>query len=173
MDFIPKKVLVTTFNEKRAPNSRKNVSKRGVIIPNFSETVQSSWSHSVFDLEKYPKSWNFQSLLPLKEALVSTFNEKRAPTSRKYAGELSVVMPNLLQALNFFFCSRSSAFALEKYPKNLNVRSFFTFQEPLVSRTCTHFQKICIYAKCNRSKFINDTSIFLVALLRFYLRKVV
>ena len=32
--------------------------------------------------------------LPLRDPLVATFNETRAPTSRKYVAEQGIVMPN-------------------------------------------------------------------------------
>ena len=45
---------------------------------------------------------NFWIFLPLKEPLVTTFNKMRAPTSRKYVAEQDIIMPNLLQLLQFF-----------------------------------------------------------------------
>ena len=54
--------LVVTFNETRAPTSRKNVAEQGIVMPNWSKTSQTFWSHySVFALEKHPKNLNFQS----------------------------------------------------------------------------------------------------------------
>ena len=50
---------------------------------------------SVFALEKQPKNLNFQSFfLPLNDPLMATFNETRAPTSRKYVAEVGILMPN-------------------------------------------------------------------------------
>ena len=48
---------------------------------------------------------------------MATFNEMRAPTSRKYVVEQGILMPTW---------SHSSVFALEKQPKKLNSQSFFT-----------------------------------------------
>ena len=85
--------LVATFNETRAPTSRKDEAEQGAVMPNWSKTFQTFWSHSsVFSLEKQPKNLNFQSFLPLKDPLVATFNETRAPTSRKYVAEQGIVM---------------------------------------------------------------------------------
>ena len=105
---------MATFNEKGAPNSRKCVAEQRAIIPNFSDTFQSSWSHSsVFALEKYPKNLNFQSFLPREEALVGTFNKKHVPTTRKYVSKQGVVTPNLSETLQSSW-SRSFILALEK-----------------------------------------------------------
>ena len=58
--------LVATFNETRAPTSKKYVSEQGIVMPNWSETFQTCWSYSsVFDLEKQPKNLNFQSFFYL------------------------------------------------------------------------------------------------------------
>ena len=46
-------------------------------------------------LEKYPKNLNFQSFfLQLKQASMVTFNEKQAPTFRKYVAEPDLIMSN-------------------------------------------------------------------------------
>ena len=71
----------------------------------------SIWLHSsVFVLKKYPTNLKFQRFL--KEGLVATFNEKRAPTFREWVAEQDEIMPNYLQALQIF-CSHSSGFCLE------------------------------------------------------------
>ena len=73
--------------------------------------ADSIWLHSsVFVLKKYPKNLKFQRFL--KEGLVATFNEKRAPIFRKFIVEQDKIMPNYLQALQCF-CSHSSGFGLE------------------------------------------------------------
>ena len=60
--FLPlKDSLVVTFNETCAPTSRKNVAEQGILVPNWSRTFQSFWSHfSIFALDKQPKNLNFQ-----------------------------------------------------------------------------------------------------------------
>ena len=56
---------------------------------------QTFWSHSfVFTLEKKPKKRISRVFLPLRDPLVATFNEMRAPTSIKYVVEQSIMMPN-------------------------------------------------------------------------------
>ena len=80
-------------------------------IPNLSDKLNFFWSHSsVLALEKWPKYLNFQSFLTLKDILVATFNETRAPTSIKYVAEQGIIMPNLsdtpiflVALLRFFF----------------------------------------------------------------------
>ena len=49
----------------------------------------------IFALEKQSKKLNFRSFLSLKKTFVATFNETGAPTSRKYAAEQGIMMPNL------------------------------------------------------------------------------
>ena len=52
--------LMATFSETRAPSSRKYTAEQGVLIPNLSETLQSSWLHSSTSaLEKFSKTLNF------------------------------------------------------------------------------------------------------------------
>ena len=86
---------MATFRETCAVPSRKYVSKPGMIIQTLSEKLQFFWSHaSVFALERQLKKLNFQSILPLRDTLVATFNETHAPTSRKYVAENGMVMPN-------------------------------------------------------------------------------
>ena len=53
---------MVTFNETRAPTSRKNLAEQGIVMPNLSKTFQTFWLHySVFALEKQRKNINFQS----------------------------------------------------------------------------------------------------------------
>ena len=86
---------MATFRETCAIPSRKYTSETGMTIPNLSEKLQFFWSHaSVFALERKLKKLNFQSFLPLRDTLVAAFDEMCAPTSRKYAAEKGMVMPN-------------------------------------------------------------------------------
>ena len=74
-----------------------------VVMSNWSKTFQTFWSHSsVFLLEKQPEKLNFQSFLFLKDPLEATFNETRAPTSRKYVSEQGIVIPNWSKAFQIF-----------------------------------------------------------------------
>ena len=105
---------MATFSEMCALTSKQNVSETGMIILNLSEKLQFFWSHfSVFALEKQPEKLNIQSFLPLKETLVATFNETRAPTSRKYVAGQGKVMSNRSKTFRTFWF-HSSVFALEK-----------------------------------------------------------
>ena len=60
------------------------LAEQGVIIPNVSETIQSSWS----------RSSEITVVLPLRDPLVVTFNETRAPTCKNYVAEQGIVIPN-------------------------------------------------------------------------------
>ena len=57
--------------------------------------------------------------LPLRDPLVDTFSETRAPTSWKYIAEQGIEMSNWLKTFETFWLN-SSVFALEEQPKNLN-----------------------------------------------------
>ena len=77
------------------------------------------------------KSSILRVFLFLKKTFVATFNETGAPTFRKYTAKQGIMMPNLWQAFQFF-CSHSSAFALEKQSKNLNFR-FLSLEKTFVT----------------------------------------
>ena len=69
------------------------------------------------------KNLKKQSFLPLGDPLVATFNEARAPTSKKYVAEQVIVMQNLSKSFQTFWL-HVSVVALEKQPKNLHFQSF-------------------------------------------------
>ena len=85
--------------------------------------------------------------MPLIDTLMATFNETCAPTSRKYAAEQGIAMPNCSKTFQTFR-SHSSVFALERKPKNLNFDSFFTsnrhFGGYFHVNPYTDFKTICI-----------------------------
>ena len=83
-----KESSVATFKKTCAFTSRKYLSEPRMIIPNLWEKFQFSWSHSSFFAdEKEHKNLKFlEFFLPVRDALVATFNESRAPTSWKYVG---------------------------------------------------------------------------------------
>ena len=84
------------MSETGAPTPRWYIAEQVAMISNVSETLQSSWSNSyVFALEKWSKNLNFKSFFTPKKALVTTFNETRVPTSRKYVTQQDIMMPNL------------------------------------------------------------------------------
>ena len=118
-------LLVATFNETRAPTSRKYVSEQAIVMPNWSKTFQTFWSHSfIFALENNLKIKISRDFLPIKNTSLDTFSETRALTSRKHVSEQSIVMSNWSIKFQTFW-SHSSAFPLEKQPKNINFQSFF------------------------------------------------
>ena len=138
--------FVATFNETRAPTSRKYEAERRIVMPNWPKTFQTFWSHSfVFALEKQPINLNFQIFSISKRSLVATFYETGVPTSKNNVAEQDIEMPNWLKMFQTFR-SRSSVFVEEKQSKNLSFHSFFIskgiaggyFQE----NVCTWFQRI-------------------------------
>ena len=142
------------------------------MISYILQTLQVLWLHSsIFALEKESKNLDSQRFLPPEKAPVATFNEKRAPTFGKYVTEQDVLMPYLVQSLHFF--DPTPPFLLEK--SNLKISVFKVF--PLPKRGfgdcfqwngCTHFQIICSWTSCNKSKLIRGIPIFLVAFLPFF-----
>ena len=163
---------MATFNELRAPTSKKHVPEEGIVMPNWLKTFQTFWSHSsVIALEKQPKNPNFPRGL-----LVTTFNVTLAPTSRRCVAEQCTVMPNWSKIFQSFWLD-SSVFVLEKQPKNLNFQSFFNSKRPCGGyfqwNACTYFQKIFSWTRYSDAKLIKNSSNVLVALLRFCLGETV
>ena len=79
---------MAAFNKRRAPTSRKYICE----IINVSDFLVALLR---FGFRKQPKSLNFNSFfLALIDPLLATFNETRAPTSRKYVSEQGIVMLN-------------------------------------------------------------------------------
>ena len=72
-----------------------------------------------FCFRKITSKYKFSMFLPLRDTLVATFNETRAPTSRKYVAEQGIVMPNWSKRCQTFWL-HSSVLALEKQLKNLS-----------------------------------------------------
>ena len=58
----------------------------------------------------------FEIRLPLREPLVTTFDETRALTSRKFVVAQDMSIPKSRQKYNFFW-SYPSVFVLELYPQ--------------------------------------------------------
>ena len=139
--FLPlKEALVSAFNKKRAPTSRKYGAQEDIVISNLSRSLQFFRSHSSdFASENKPENLSFQGFLPLKKSLLAAFSEGRATTSRKYVAERGIIMPNLLQTFQFFR-SHTFVFALKKYPKNLYFRSIFASLKELLVAT---FSETC------------------------------
>ena len=112
--FLSKKeTFAATFSETCALFFRKDISEPGISIPNLLEKLQFFWSHSsIFALEKYPEYLNFNSFLPLRDALVASFNKRHAPTSRKYVDDQGM---NILKSSekHKLLLSHSSVFALQ------------------------------------------------------------
>ena len=82
----------------RELTSRKCILEQVIIMPNLWQSLQFFYSHtSVFALEKFPKNLNFLSFF--NETLVTIFNEKRAPTFKKYVAKQDIITSYLLQSL--------------------------------------------------------------------------
>ena len=82
----------------RELTSRKCILEQVIIMPNLWQSLQFFYSHtSVFALEKFPKNLNFLSFF--NETLVTIFNEKHAPTFKKYVAKQDIITSYLLQSL--------------------------------------------------------------------------
>ena len=82
----------------RELTSRKCIPEQVIIMPNLWQSLQFFYSHtSIFALEKFPKNLNFLSFF--NETLVTIFNEKRAPTFKKYVAKQDIITSYLLQSL--------------------------------------------------------------------------
>ena len=82
----------------RELTSRKCILEQVIIMPNLWQSLQFFYSHtSVFALEKFPKNLNFLSFF--NETLVTIFNEKRAPSFKKYVAKQDIITSYLLQSL--------------------------------------------------------------------------
>ena len=68
----------------------------------------------------------------------ATFNETSAATSRIYVAEQGIMIPNLMETLQFCWL-HSSDFTSEKQPKNAKFLDFFPREEPLVAT----ISKVC------------------------------
>ena len=95
--FPPKSFLVATFKQTSALISIKYGSVPGKSTIEWPEKNRGFRLHfSFFALKNNLKMQSFSDFLPLRYPLVTTCNETRAATYRKYVGEQGVIMSNLL-----------------------------------------------------------------------------
>ena len=140
---------MTTSKGTYALTSRKNVSEPGKSISDLAEKFQ------IFLVEllrfcfriRIVKSKSSEFFLTPKHPLVVTFNERCAPTSRKYVAQQGIAMTDLSEKLKFLWL-HTSVYAHQKQQLNLNFRSFLKSKTPFGGyfrgNVCTHFKKICI-----------------------------
>ena len=155
---------MVTFNERRAPTSKTNVAEQGIVIRNWSKKFPAFRLHSsLFALEKQPKNLKFEFRLPLIDPLLATFNERGAPTSRKYVAKQCIVMQNWSKLFQTFR-SHPSIFYLKRQPKIQIFQSFFISNRPFGGyfqwNVCTDFQKICSWTRYSDVKSIKNISDF-------------
>ena len=155
---------MATFKERRAPTSKKYVAEQGIVIQNWSKILQIFVALLRFCFRKATqKSNSSESFLSLIDPLVTTFNERRAPTLRKQVAEQGIVMPKWLKIIETFR-SHYSVFALETQPKNPILQSLFISNRPFAGyfqwNARTDFQKICSWTKYTDIKLIKKFSTF-------------
>ena len=86
--------MVSTSKEKRAATPKKYLAEQRTV-PNWPKTFQTFRSHSsVFAIERLPKNLNFQSFFTFNRLYRDYFQERRAPTFRKYIAEQGIAMLN-------------------------------------------------------------------------------
>ena len=114
-----------------------------------------------FCFRTQPKNLNFQKCFTSKRHFVEYFQWNAWPTSRKLIKNISHFLFTLL-----CFCFR-------KPPKNLSFQSFLPLIDPLLatfSETCAPTSRKYVAEKgFNDAKSMGDTSVFLVALLFFFI----
>ena len=132
------------------------------------------WLHSsFFTLEKQPKNLNLYSFFISKIILggyfqwnVCTHFKKIRISTRHEPSEFFRGTSIFLVAHPFF--SRKA--------KKLNFQSFVISKRIVGGffqcNVYTHIQKVCIWICHQQSKLVAETTIFLIALLRFYFRKI-
>ena len=129
--FTSKKHFDVYFQWNACAYSWKYVVKQGKPTPNWSKVFQTFWSlSSVLVLEKQPKKLHFQIFLSLRNIVVASFKETRAPASWKYVVEKDKPIPNWSKIFETFL-QGSSVFTLEKQHEKLNFLSFSPLSEPL------------------------------------------
>ena len=69
---------MATFYKTHSPTSREYVAGQGIVIPSWSKTFQTFWSHfSAVALEKEPKNLNFQSVFTSKKPIEKKMSSAR------------------------------------------------------------------------------------------------
>ena len=175
--FNCKRCFGEYFQWKECTYFQKICSWTSIAMPNWSKTFQAIWwNSSILVLEKQPKNIHYSDIfLPLREPLVATFNETRAPTSRKHVANQGIVIPNWSKTFQRFWF-HSSVSTLGKQPEKLNFQRFFNskgiFGSYFQWNACTYFPKICSWTSYNNVKLIKNISNSFVTLLRFSLRKI-
>ena len=160
-----------TFNETRAPTSRKHVSEKGIVMSNWSIRFQTFWLHSsVFPLDRQPKNLNFHSFFTSNRPFGDYFQWNACTYFQKICNWARYSDVKLIKNIwNFLFTLL--CFYFRKQPKNLNFHNR-PFDGYFQWHLRTFFQKICSWKRFNDAKSMADTSVFLAALLFFSFRKV-
>ena len=158
--------LVVTFNERRAPTSRKYVAEQGIVMPNWSKTCQTFWSQSsVFSLEKQPKNLKFHGVFTSKRLFGGYFQWNACTFFRKHVAEQGIVMPKWSKTFQNFLVALH-CFCFRKFLEYFGLLNDFVF---LVFVECMHSVRItCSLAAYSDTKYISDTSSFMLPVLPFF-----
>ena len=167
---------MSTFNETCEPTSRKYVAKQGIVMSRWLKTFQTFRLHfPVFALETQPKILNFQSFFTSNRLFGGYFQWNAFTDFQKTCSRTRYRNAKWIKNISNFLVAPLRFFPLEKQPKNINCRVFFTSNRPFGGyfqwNACRDFQKICIWARYSDAKFIKNISKFWVALLHFSCRK--
>ena len=154
---------------------KKYVFEQDIIIPKWSKTLQTFWSHSsVFTLEKQPKKLHFQSFftsnIPFGGYLqwnAWSYFEEICSWTRYSNANLIKNISNFLVAL-LRFCYRKSIWKT-KFSEFFTSKRLFGGYIQWNARS--YFQKRCSWTMYRNAKLIKNISNFLVALFRFCIRK--
>ena len=152
---------MATFNETCTPTSREYIVEQCIVMPNWSKTFQTFWSHSsVFALEKQPKHPISQSLFISNRPFGGYFQWNLCTYFQKICIWTRYSDATLMKIIwNFFVAFHS--FCFRKEPKNLNFQNFFTSNRPFGDyvqwNASTYFQKKWILTRQQHSKLSRET----------------
>ena len=112
----------------------------------------------------------------LKDSLVATFNERQAPTFKKYVAEQGIINANLIEDTSIFLVALLCFCFIKEALIMLNFSIFLLLTEPLVATFNETFvlssRKYVSEPYVIISDFSGKLRGFLVALFHFWFRKI-
>ena len=162
---------MATFNEKRVPTFRKYAAEQDIIMPNLSQSLQFFLYRLLcFCFRKFPQKPKFVEYFCLIKFFAGYFQWNMFTHFQivcswtRYSDYKSLTDTSIFLFALLHCCFR-------KVPLKSEFSEIFLPLKEVSIKVCTHFPKICSWTRCNNSKCIRFTPIFLVPLLRFCLRK--
>ena len=120
---------MSTLNETPGPTSRKYVAEQGILTEKLIKHISNFLDALLrFCFRKITWKSKFSVFFLLRNPFYATFNETRAPTSRKYLAEQGLVMRTWSRAFQTFWL-HSSVFALDPLVACFNETRATTFRK--------------------------------------------